>query len=366
MTASLVSLVQHVFRNLIQLPSSLVAYFQASYQSRVSQKVDGRSSEPASVVIEDPVKCRYRLDNDSSATLTLPDGRKLGYAQYGLQSDKAHAILYLHGLPGARLEIAFLDEIATRLEARIIAVDRPGYGWSSPHPNRTIRDHVKDVEYLAEQLELESYAALGISGGGPYVLACARYLPADKLKAVSIVCGLGPPDIGYRGQNWIHWLGFTLGWPYTPLLGAWFVGQGLISRLDLTDKERLERFQRDFSKTASKTHPKDVAFFGNVDRVQLFLRTARESYAQGFDALAQDGHLVSTNFGFRVEDIRSDLPVQLWYGKLDTHVPLRHGEQIAARIGANAHLRIEDETHASIVLNCQNQIMEDLVGAMGK
>jgi pimeloyl-ACP methyl ester carboxylesterase len=345
--------------SLTQLPSSLITYFKGYYSRGFATIVD-RSSESALVVTGTTAECRYRLDNNSSATLSLPDGRKLGYAQYGLQT--GHAILYLHGLPGSRIEAAFLDTIAVRLEARIIAVDRPGYGWSSPHPNRTILDHVKDVEHLAERLELDTYAALGISGGGPYALACAAYLPADKLKAVSIVCGLGPPDIGNWGMNWGNWLGFTLGYRYTPGLVHWWFEQEAAARLDLTDEERLELLQRQFSK--SKAHPKDVAVYSDVDRMRLWLRSARESYSQGFDGLAQDGHLVSMDFGFRIEDIRSNLPVQLWYGNLDTSVPLNHGEQIAARLGSRAHLRREDETHATIVTNWEEQILEDLVRAM--
>ncbi len=85
--------------------------------------------------------------------------------------------------------------------ARIISVDRPGYGLSSPQPNRTILDHAKDVDYLANHLGLDSYAVLGISGGGPYALACAAMLPADKLKAVSIIGGLGPPEVGKKGSK---------------------------------------------------------------------------------------------------------------------------------------------------------------------
>lgn len=50
----------------------------------------------------EPAQCRFRLDLDSSATLTLEDGRKLGYAQYGSLSGKT--VFYLHGLPGSRLE----------------------------------------------------------------------------------------------------------------------------------------------------------------------------------------------------------------------------------------------------------------------
>lgn len=99
------------------------------------------------------------------------------------------------------MEGALFDSPAITPRARMICVDRPGYGLSSPQPNRTILDHVKDIEYLAEHLGLDSYGCLGISGGGPYALACAKALPADKLKAVSIICGLGPPEVGKKGSK---------------------------------------------------------------------------------------------------------------------------------------------------------------------
>jgi pimeloyl-ACP methyl ester carboxylesterase len=69
------------------------------------------------------------------------------------------------------------------------------------------------------------------------------------------------------------------------------------------------------------------------------------------------------NFRFRIEDIRPELPVQLWYGKLDTFVPPNHGVQIAARLGGRAYLRIEDETHGSIVVNRMREILEHLLSS---
>ena len=103
-------------------------------------------------------KCRYRLDNGTSDTFLLPDGRKLGYAQYG--SPSGRAILYQHGLPGSRIEASSYHDLCVELGARIIAVDRPGYGWSSPHPGRTILGWPKDLECLAEHLGLEEYSVL--------------------------------------------------------------------------------------------------------------------------------------------------------------------------------------------------------------
>lgn len=107
---------------------------------------------------DEPPKPHFRTDNDSSNTLTLPDGRNLGYAQYG--SLTGRPIFYLHGFPGSRLEAAGFDELGLELGARFIAVDRPGIGWSSPHPGRTLLDHPKDLEHLAKHLELDHYSVL--------------------------------------------------------------------------------------------------------------------------------------------------------------------------------------------------------------
>lgn len=90
--------------------------------------------------------------------MTLPDGRKLGYAQYGSPTGKP--IFYLHGFPGSRLEAALWDEQAKKLHARIISVDRPGYGWSSPQPDRTLSDHPKDVQKLAEELRVKEFGVM--------------------------------------------------------------------------------------------------------------------------------------------------------------------------------------------------------------
>lgn len=102
--------------------------------------------------------CRYRLDNTTSATVTLPDGRELGYAQYGSQPGRA--VLYIHGLPGSRIEATIWEELAVRMGVRMISVDRPGYGWSSPHPDRRLLDYANDMQHLAERLELEEYSVL--------------------------------------------------------------------------------------------------------------------------------------------------------------------------------------------------------------
>lgn len=147
--------VQQLLTSTMSLISDLRAYLLRVFAS--STATNNLVSGPAALT-DEPPKPHFRTDNDSSDTLTLPDGRKLGYAQYG--SLTGRPIFFLHGLPGSRLEAAGYDELGLELGARVIAVDRPGIGWSSPHPGRTLLDHPKDLEHLAKYLELDHYSVL--------------------------------------------------------------------------------------------------------------------------------------------------------------------------------------------------------------
>ncbi|KAF2865203.1 Alpha/Beta hydrolase protein [Massariosphaeria phaeospora] len=319
-------------------------------------------SMPTRLTNNDPSEWRSPLGNEFSDTFILPDGRKLGYAEYGSPTGKA--ILYLHGLPGSRIEGARYHELGLQLGARIIATDRPGYGWSSPHIGRTLLDFPKDLERLGEHLELESYSVMGVSGGGPYALACAAALPPAKLKAVSVVCGVGPPDISFAGAGFPHWPLFRVGWRYAPVsLMRWHFQRDPGSRIDLSDDERI-RLLTQPSKLKAIKHAKDLAIYKDEEFLRVWMRASRESFAQGYDGMCQDGYTMCVDWGFRVEDIRADLPVQLWYGKYDRNVPVNHGLQIAARLAGRAHLRVEEDTHASISMMWKREQIEALLAKM--
>ena len=45
-----------------------------------------------------------------SGTIPIDDGRVIGFAEYGSKTGKP--VLFFHGFPGSRLEIAHYDQIA--------------------------------------------------------------------------------------------------------------------------------------------------------------------------------------------------------------------------------------------------------------
>src|SRR3954471_17322215 len=107
-------------------------------------------------------EARVYLGGPRNNTITLPGGRRLGYAKYG--DPDAMPVLYCHGFPSCRLEPSMLPVSGIRL----IALDRPGYGLSEPLPGRTLRDWPRDVAAAADALGLHRFAVVGVSGGAPY------------------------------------------------------------------------------------------------------------------------------------------------------------------------------------------------------
>jgi hypothetical protein len=133
--------------------------------------------------------------------------------------------------------------------------------------------------------------------------------------------------------------------------------------VELTDEKRLQLVKQNVSNGAKSMPEKDIKIYKDDDVLRLSLRSSRESFVHGDYAMVEEGKLVSADFGFRIEDICPDLPLQLWYGEHDTSVPLNHGKQIAARLGDRARLRVEDETHFSIFLNWREEILKCLLGS---
>src|SRR5688500_5461404 len=102
-------------------------------------------------------------------TLLLHDGRKLGYAEYGLPDGKP--VFFMHGFGDSRLFGQLFDADARRTGSRLILLERPGYGLSDFQPGRTLLDWPRDVAQAADALIIDRFGVVGFSGGGPHTAA---------------------------------------------------------------------------------------------------------------------------------------------------------------------------------------------------
>jgi pimeloyl-ACP methyl ester carboxylesterase len=94
------------------------------------------------------------------------------------------------------LEPSRSSDAADAAGLRLIGIDRPGYGLSSPSPDRTIAGWVPDALAVADHLALESFYVVGVSTGGAYAFALASLAPERVLGIVACcaVTDMRDPD----------------------------------------------------------------------------------------------------------------------------------------------------------------------------
>ena len=121
-------------------------------------------------------------------TITLADGRTLGFAQYG--DPTGFPVLYFHGGLSCRIDATSAGPAAAAAGLRIIAPDRPGVGLSGRHQGASLLDWPRDVAGLTHQLDIEEFVVMGWSFGGAYAAACGFALPDQVTTTVLIASGI--------------------------------------------------------------------------------------------------------------------------------------------------------------------------------
>lgn len=255
-----------------------------------------------------------------SQTVSLRDGRRLGYAEYGAPDGTPG--FYFHGHPGSRLEPRFADAAAAGAGLRVIALDRPGYGLSDFQPGRRIPDWPHDVAEVADALSLELFSVLGSSGGGPYALACARALPGRVTRA-GVISGVGPYDApgATTGMRWQNRVGFQLGARFPPL-----------ARLLMSSMARQlrRRPERTLDAIARAMSPRDAEIARRPEVREILVGDIAEAFRQGGRGAALDVVLLGRPWGFPLDEIQTE--IHLWQGEADVLVPPAMGRHMAAQL----------------------------------
>ena len=70
-------------------------------------------------------------------------------------------------------------------------VERPGVGFSTPHLYTSVLGFADDIGLVADGMGIDKFAVVGLSGGGPYTLACAARFP-ERMVAGAVLGGVAP------------------------------------------------------------------------------------------------------------------------------------------------------------------------------
>src|SRR5260221_10033913 len=276
----------------------------------------------------------FNTSQKTGKVIYLRDGRALGYAEYGAPAGKP--VFFFHGWPGSRLQRPPRDSIACELGVRLITTDRPGYGLSDFKAGRRLLDWPDDVVELADALGIDRFAAIGLSGGGPHLLACAYKIP-QRLTSATVVSGLGPLDQPgvTRGMNL----------PGRILLGAARSAPWWLIRFALGPAVwKVQRDPAGASKRLPRSMPQaDKDVFARPDVQAMDHEDLIEAYRKGVDGVSWEAKVLAHPWGFRLEDIR--MKIYLWQGEADRTVPVPMAKYMARTLPESHARFIADEGH---------------------
>ncbi|HKH08935.1 MAG TPA: alpha/beta hydrolase [Agromyces sp.] len=234
------------------------------------------------------------------------------------------ALVWHHGSPQTGAPLEPMLAMAAARGIRLISYGRPGYGGSTPRPDRDVASAAADVAAIADALGVERIAVMGASGGGPHALACAALLPERVVGAVTLA------SIA----------------PYTDDFD-WFAGMTSPGALRAAreGREARERFAETEEFDPEQFLPADWAAL--EERWSSLGADVGRSETFGPGGLIDDDVAFASPWGFELEAIRP--PVLLVQGEHDRVVPSKHASWMLSRIRrAQLWMRLDDG-HVSVL-----------------
>lgn len=278
----------------------------------------------------------------------LADGRHLACLELGDPAGKP--VFYCHGYPGSRLEARLAAGAAAALGLRLLAPDRPGMGGSDFLPGRSIGAWAADTLELAQQLGVDRFAVVGVSGGGPYALACAAGLPG-RVHGVALVSAAGPVDDWSATRGMITGnrllLGLAAHWP--PAADVAVDGLAALIR-------RHPRFY--FEHMLAGVPAADKAVLEDPACRALLLESTAEALRRGGDGPARELVLLARPWDFAPAGI--SVPVRIWQGLADNIIPAAMARRLEHALPEVVSRYLPGEGHFSLIYRHHHSILADL------
>jgi pimeloyl-ACP methyl ester carboxylesterase len=256
-----------------------------------------------------------------SSRLRIADGRHVGFSVWGESDPGAPVVVHCHGTPGGRLVAYQTPDDSGR---RHVALDRPGFGLSDPHPSRTVGDHAADVEQVLDHLGIDRFSVFGWSGGGPHALAIGALLPDRTARVAVLGCPAPQDDPSFDVTADMPEINLE---SHKMLIANPEDDRRDVERAVLAFLDDPEAF---LGQVDAVMDPVDVAVSREPNMRARFIDQLRDAFQNGSEGWFEDDMITIRPWGFVPEDVRAE--VWLWHGELDRLVPISNGRYLAGHL----------------------------------
>lgn len=234
--------------------------------------------------------------------------------------------MWHHGTPSTGEPPEPLLEASAQRGVRWLGFDRPGYGGSSAIEGRSVADAARLAALVADAAGVDSFIAVGHSGGGPHALACGALLHGRARAAVAM-SGFAP----YRRDE------------------AWFAGMHAGGEAEM--RAALEGPSRLATLMAAAEF--DPEMFTPEDHAMLegewswFNGVVSAGMAKGLDGAVADNWAFMNPWGFELGEVAA--PALLVHGDQDRMVPVTHARWNAAELPRAEFWETPGDGHVSVM-----------------
>jgi pimeloyl-ACP methyl ester carboxylesterase len=291
----------------------------------------------------------------TTRTVRTRDGRDLACLEVG--NPRGPLVIHNHGGPSSRLEARLFANAASKNRLRLLCVDRPGVGRSSPQKARSYSGWAEDLTAIADALGCREFGVTGWSEGGPWALAAAAYIDPARLRHVSSIAG---GSYGTFGDNWAadrlskaDALGGFLALHFEPGFRLMYAAIGVTA----------EHFRATYFKELQKAvndYDRQVLLRPGFERA--FCDTSAECFAQGSEGLVEDSELLYRRWAFDVGAI--ERRVHMWQGMDDRLVAPFINKTVAERMPGAVWHPVEGAGHF-VAVGSADELFAIAAGELG-
>lgn len=263
--------------------------------------------------------------------LELPDGRLLGYREYGQPGGVP--VIFLHSVLSNSLLRPHEAEEARRLGVHLVVPERPGTGWSTPDADMSFESVGQDIVVLVDHLGFDDVYVSGRSSGAPFALEVTRLLGARVPRLILWAARFAADQDGGRRD--------LLGRFYAGMLRAPWYAEAV---LGLLRAKLSRRFVRDMLLRSHERSPRDHAMLQQEPgMIDFMVGQALEALEKTHDGVTREAELLHDDMPINLEGVSADLVV--WHGRDDGFVSITEVQRRFSNLPVSEFRIVPDEGH---------------------